>query len=50
MSKADKNVEDGVKELRQAAVHQKSAGKCMYFLVGIIFICVIILGIVVFSA
>lgn len=49
MTSADKNVEDGVQELRKAAVHQKSAGKCMYFLVGVIFICIIILGIFVFS-
>lgn len=49
MTDADKNVEDGVKELKQAAVHQKKAGRCMYFLVGVIFICIIILGIILFS-
>ena len=49
MTDADKNVEDGVKELKQAAVHQKKAGRCMYFLVGVIAMCIIVLGIILFN-
>jgi|TARA_B110001450_G_C17509145_1_gene435655 t-SNARE complex subunit (syntaxin) len=49
MTAADANVEDGVKELKQAAVHQKKAGRCMYFLVGVIFLCIIILGLFLFN-
>ena len=49
MAAADANVEDGVKELKQAAVHQKKAGRCMYFLVGVIFVCIVILAIFLFS-
>ena len=41
MTAANQNVENGVKELKQSAVHQKKAGNCINFLVGVIFICII---------
>ncbi len=49
ITKADENVEKGVQNLKEAAVHQKKSGKCMGLLVGVIVVCIIILFAFIFS-
>ena len=43
---AEANTEEALHQLNQAKVHQKKGGKCMMFLVGLIFMSVIILGLI----
>jgi hypothetical protein len=50
MAVADRNASEALGELQQAQVYQKKSGKCMYFLVGIIIICLIIMGIFLATA
>ena len=45
MIEADRNASEALDQLNQAKVYQKKSGKCMYFLVGIIVVCLIIMGI-----
>ena len=45
---ADENVEKGVENLHKARKYQKSSGRCMYFLIAIIFICLIVIGCIYF--
>ena len=47
---ADRNASEALEELNQAQVYQKKSGKCMYFLVSIIVVCVIIMGIFLATA
>ena len=46
MEEADENASKGLDELNKARAYQKSSGKCTYILVGIILICLIILGVI----
>jgi t-SNARE complex subunit (syntaxin) len=50
MTKVDENAEEALAELTQAQVHQKKSGKCMYFLVGIIVTCLIIMAVFLATA
>ena len=43
---ADDNAKDALGELKEAEMHQKKSGRCMYFLVSIIMLCLIILGVI----
>ena len=45
MAVADRNASEALGELQQATVYQKKSGKCMYFLVGVILVCLVIMGI-----
>jgi syntaxin 16 len=45
MVNADRNASEALVELTQAQVYQKKSGKCMYFLVSVIVLCLIIMGI-----
>ena len=48
MATADSNAEEALNQLKQASVQQKKSGKCITFLLGIIFICLAIIGIFLF--
>lgn len=48
MVKADENASKALEELKQAQVHNKKSGKCMYFLVTIILLCIVVLGLILF--
>ena len=47
---ADRNASEALEELNQASVYQKKSGKCVYFLVSIIVVCLIIMGIFLATA
>ena len=47
---ADRNASEALEELNQASVYQKKSGKCVYFLVSIIVVCLIIMGIFLSTA
>ena len=46
MTKADANAADALNELKETVVYQKKNNRCTYVLVGIILVCLIILGVV----
>ena len=50
MNEAKDNAEAGLQELQEAQVHSRRTGKCTYFLVGIIMLCLVVLGIFLASS
>ena len=48
MAVADKNAEDALGELKQAASHQKKAGKCTRYLICFLFLIIIGVGAIIY--